>query len=215
VQPETFRSAGEWVVQSALLDLLDRIAPGVILIGASGHAEWMNQAAEQIMNARQDLAIASGRLRFTDRRDDAALQRSINSAMVLPGTDSCVALCTASSGVSLHVFVIAFSRESVRVIAVVLMDPNAVTSGRETLFAQLFDFTPAEARLAASIVAGMTVKETAVSSGREISTLRWHLKQIFAKTRTSRQTELVRLLTTVSFILCDVAPPPPSGGGER
>jgi len=54
--------------------------------------------------------------------------------------------------------------------------------------------TPAEARLAADLADGLTLEESAERSSTQVATARTHLKRIFAKTRTRRQSELVRLL---------------------
>ena len=58
----------------------------------------------------------------------------------------------------------------------------------------LFDLTPAEARVAASLAAGQTVQEAAASSNIQVSTCRSYLERIFYKTGTRQQSQLVALL---------------------
>ena len=62
------------------------------------------------------------------------------------------------------------------------------------LLSTTFDFTPAEARVAAQIASGQVPKEIARDFGLQLNTIRTHLKSIFAKTGTRRQAELVRVL---------------------
>ena len=64
------------------------------------------------------------------------------------------------------------------------------------MLTRLYGLTPAEARLAAALVAGQSLADFA--AGRKITdnTARWTLKQVFAKTDTRRQAELVRRLLT-------------------
>jgi DNA-binding CsgD family transcriptional regulator len=58
----------------------------------------------------------------------------------------------------------------------------------------LFDITPAEARVARGIAAGKTVHDLAVEAGVSAGTIRQHLKSVFSKTGVSRQADLVGIL---------------------
>jgi len=57
-----------------------------------------------------------------------------------------------------------------------------------------FDLTEAQARLALFLANGGTVGEYARTAGVKTSTVRTHLKSVFAKTGVKRQTELAILL---------------------
>ena len=63
----------------------------------------------------------------------------------------------------------------------------------------LFDFTPAEARVARGIAAGKTVHDLAVEAGVSAGTIRQHLKSVFSKTGVSRQADLVGILVGSAF----------------
>jgi len=62
------------------------------------------------------------------------------------------------------------------------------------LLAGLYGLTAAEARVAAALAAGHTLGRIAEASGYTREAARWHLKQIFQKTGTHRQAQLVKLL---------------------
>ena len=47
---------------------------------------------------------------------------------------------------------------------------------------------------------GHTLHEIAIATGRSRGTVRWHLKQIFDKSRISRQVELVQLVQSLSVM---------------
>ncbi|MET3583200.1 DNA-binding CsgD family transcriptional regulator [Mesorhizobium robiniae] len=64
------------------------------------------------------------------------------------------------------------------------------------IFSGLFDLTPAEARLAAALAAGRSVHEAATEIGIAVKSARTYLERIFRKTGTSRQSQLVALLTS-------------------
>ena len=53
--------------------------------------------------------------------------------------------------------------------------------------------TPREAALGSALVEGCTLAEAATALGISIHTARTHLKRLFRKTGTSRQTEFLRL----------------------
>jgi DNA-binding HTH domain-containing proteins len=62
----------------------------------------------------------------------------------------------------------------------------------------LFDLTPAEARVARGIALAQTPETVAANLGISIQTARSHLKRIMQKTGTTRQAELVLLLSGLS-----------------
>ena len=59
-----------------------------------------------------------------------------------------------------------------------------------------FGLTPAEARLALHLVAGETLRSAEVKLSITYETARTHLKNIFNKTGTCRQAELIVVLLT-------------------
>ena len=69
-----------------------------------------------------------------------------------------------------------------------------------------FGLTPAEARLALHLVTGETLRSAAVKLGISYETARTHLKNIFNKTGTCRQTQLIVIILTVLPDCLSVAP---------
>ena len=59
---------------------------------------------------------------------------------------------------------------------------------------QCFGLTTAQAKVAAELASGKTIKQIAFYSGVSVNTVRHHVKAIFAKTGTNRQVELVQVL---------------------
>jgi len=66
------------------------------------------------------------------------------------------------------------------------------------LLQALFDLTPAEARTASQITEGKSIEQISFSGGVAQTTIRTHLKSVFAKTGVQRQAELVSLLSVAS-----------------
>ena len=63
----------------------------------------------------------------------------------------------------------------------------------------LFDLTPSEARLAASLATGLTLKEAAEAGQLQVSTARSYLENVLRKTGTRQQSQLVALLKGSRF----------------
>ena len=74
----------------------------------------------------------------------------------------------------------------------------ALASPDAAMLQQLFDLTPAEARLAAQIATGKSLPQIACADGTSHETLRSRLKAVFVKTRTGRQAELAVLLARLA-----------------
>jgi DNA-binding CsgD family transcriptional regulator len=87
-------------------------------------------------------------------------------------------------------------------VLVSLCEPLAPPAehGRETLtgLSGLFGFTPAEARLAQSLMQGGGLRDAAARAHMSYATARWYLKLLFQKTGCTRQSELTALLARVA-----------------
>jgi DNA-binding CsgD family transcriptional regulator len=79
---------------------------------------------------------------------------------------------------------------------VIVTDPDATPTPTAEALRQLFALTPALSRLAAALAAGKTLAEHADEAQITVGTARTQLKELFARTSTSRQAELVRVLLT-------------------
>ncbi len=82
---------------------------------------------------------------------------------------------------------------SATVVYVGTLDQTGVLD--ERMLRELYGLTPAEARLAIALGRGRGLKELGDEWSVSNETLRTHMKRVLSKTGTSRQSELVRLLT--------------------
>jgi DNA-binding CsgD family transcriptional regulator len=62
-----------------------------------------------------------------------------------------------------------------------------------------YGLTPAEARVALATSSGLGIQEAALRLGLSPNTIKTHLRRVFAKTGTVRQSELTRLMTSISL----------------
>jgi DNA-binding CsgD family transcriptional regulator len=78
-----------------------------------------------------------------------------------------------------------------------IADPGAVPPSRARTLRELYKLTPTESRLADLFLPGQELKQTAEELKLSYESTRFHLKQIFRKTNTTRQAELLRLLLAI------------------
>jgi DNA-binding CsgD family transcriptional regulator/PAS domain-containing protein len=64
----------------------------------------------------------------------------------------------------------------------------------------VFGLTPAETKIAASLAAGLTLQQAAENSAIRINTARWYLEEVFRKTQTNRQGQLIALLARLRML---------------
>ncbi len=85
-------------------------------------------------------------------------------------------------------------------VSILVIDAHSSIRPDINLLREFFSFTPAEARVAASLVMGQSAEEIATEFTTSIQTVRTHIKRILAKTYTARQGELISMiLRTIPF----------------
>ncbi len=189
----------------ALADAIDRFPTGLVLLDAQGHVLRANHAAHQIFERDDGLALHDRRLRAAVPADDAALRRLIEATVD-----------AAAKNHPTESDVLVVSRRSDRRPLPVMASPLRPHSGEPTLadavavlyvadfgggvlrgsgvLRKLYGLTEAESHLVELLCQGSSLEEAAEVRGVTMNTARSQLKQVFAKTHTSRQSELVRLV---------------------
>ena len=186
-------------------ELLDRVPIGAMLVDEHGGVVQTNRHADRILAARDGLRSESGGLRAGRCTDDHRLQRCIGEAAATSaghgtGPGGAFFLPRPSGRPSLHLVVGPLARETPdsllpNALAIVLVsDGEDSRHTSSDLLRQLYGLTPAEAALASLLVDGCSLQEAADARGIGIETARSHLKQVFLKTDTTRQADLIRRL---------------------
>jgi DNA-binding CsgD family transcriptional regulator len=80
-------------------------------------------------------------------------------------------------------------------VLVMIADPNVQPKSRDQLLKGLFGLTPAEARVAMLLVAGLGPKEISEQMDTTQNTVRFQLKVVYRKTGVNRQSQLARLIS--------------------
>lgn len=84
-------------------------------------------------------------------------------------------------------------------VAALVLLPDTVAADVDLgAVAETLGFTRAESQVAVPLASGMTVREVAAATGRGESTVRSHVKHMFAKQGLTRQPDLVRLVRSLA-----------------
>lgn len=92
------------------------------------------------------------------------------------------------------------SRYDANIISISVLCFEKIRDFQPIVFRNIFGFTPAESRLATLLLNGNSVNEAADQLGVRTCTVREQLSSLFAKTGTSRQPELVSMLSRLELI---------------
>jgi DNA-binding CsgD family transcriptional regulator len=82
------------------------------------------------------------------------------------------------------------------VAAIFLADSDAQAKRSPERLRRIYGLTPVEGEVASRIAKGLSLADISEDLATSIHTVRGHLKQLFAKTDTHRQADLVRVLLT-------------------
>ena len=194
-------------VGSSLFKLLDNKNYGIILLDRHGQILEANDFAGALLRRGDALCQRERYLMALDSSNDVRLQNLLKCALpklVRPTTGGSVSIERICTGPSLVLYVSPVnegatdycSRSAAAIVLVV--DPAAEQSTDPELVRDVLGLTRAESTVAVLLASGLTIQDIAVSTGRQESTIRWHMKQIFQKQRITRQAQLVRRVQTLS-----------------
>ncbi|MET8423685.1 helix-turn-helix transcriptional regulator [Nocardia sp. NPDC004860] len=186
------------------LSVLDRHRHGLALVSGCGRVDYANPAALAILRAGDGLRLgAPARLESNDPAVSSRLRRLLAAAAQTGPSNAAARLLIPRDGGRLPLTVSILplcpgSQESPRRAALmVIVDPEREEpGGRETL-RELYGLTRAESQVAFEVLRGSGLASVAEELYISVNTARTHLRQVFAKTGTCRQAELVRLLSCV------------------
>ncbi len=191
------------IERDAALDALDRSATAALVLDQDGRVLYASAEAERLMRECDALRMQQGRLVAANRADSERL-----AALVRRAADTAAGRGAAGGGamaiarqdrLPLTLLVAPFrpARDGFGppfpTAIVFVRDPEAAAPAL-LLLQDLLGLTPGEARIARALAEGASLDEAATALGITINTARTQLKGAFAKTGTSRQSQLVGLV---------------------
>ena len=193
-------------VMVALTYGLELVRHGAMLVAPEGRPQLVNRAAQAILQKKDGISLARTGLIADRAADTRLLHRLLQDAITSPELgeprDSPVTLQRKTARSSLIVRVVPGPgldcwNGTNRTALLKLYDQDQGLVVDERALSSLYGLTRGEAALAARLVQGRSIEEAAAELFVSVHTARTHLKRIFMKTDTHRQTELVvRMLMT-------------------
>jgi DNA-binding CsgD family transcriptional regulator len=199
--------------QRVCMDAIDHLPTGIILLDGRGELVLLNRAAHRILEQNDGLTAAKHGLAASFPGRTKRLQSMIASAAQTArgegfSAGGAIGIPRPSGKRNFAVTVMpasinAFPGDvSLASVVVFLSDPEERAHPAEALFAETYDLTAAESRLAERLMQGETLVGAARRLGVSHNTVRTHLQRIYAKTETSHQGDLIRLLLAGAAHLC-------------
>lgn len=201
--------------QALLRWAVDQAGTGVVLLDATGRVEFHNDAAGSLLAQADGLGLRQGRLSASRPADDASLQDSLRRALAgdggTGGHGGATLRIERPSGLSPYCLSVAPVHcqppppglEPAGAV-VRLSDPERTPELQPAQLRTLFGFTRRESELALALLDGAVLAEAAERLGIAEKTARIHLQGLFRKTRTHRQTDLMRVLWAVPGVSAHV-----------
>jgi DNA-binding CsgD family transcriptional regulator len=187
---------------------LDKLRVGIVLVSRDGKVAFCNRAADQIMDQSDGLSLTrDGRVAASSLASETKLRQAIDSAARILDAGSSAGggmiAVNRPSGRSPYSVLVAPLRPSncgvlAGNIAAVLFisHRDLVEDASPNLLVEALGITRAEARILRHILDGRSIAEASVCMEISIHTARTHLKNIFAKLGFSRQSDLVKHVTS-------------------
>lgn len=207
-----YRLMGTELQLAATLAALDRLAHGILLVDEKRKVFYANAHAERIL-ARGDGLImdtTSDELTCLLPEDTRKLRQAINVAC---GPDLLLER-HFSDAISVqrqrdkHPYVIhisalpienSFSSERSRASAILFVSSaEHIQATSPDALTRFYGLTRREIDLVQALLSGESLRGYSVSRHLSYETARMHLRNVFSKTRTRRQTELLRLLVSIA-----------------
>lgn len=193
-------------VRAALLgadEALNRIAVGVFLLDGDRKVLFRNRRAEDLVKEADGISLSrESLLRGETPQQTQALRDIIDGAIARlsdgqrQGSEA-VALRRSSGKRPLVAIACPLGKGPPKgaepVVGVFVSDPEWRSSDAAQVVAQLYGLSPAETRLALALVRGLRVDEIAEEFGLSRNTVSYTLKNLFRKTETDRQADLISL----------------------
>jgi DNA-binding NarL/FixJ family response regulator len=181
-------------------ETFDRFLIGVVILDRNGEVRLMNKEAERIFAEDDGLTVVQGTIRGASGRQTTRLQECIATAADAETGDEIISFPRVSGGRPYLVLVPSqrLSGQDIdeNVVLLVIDTEQRIKISGETLV-RLYNLTKSETRIALMLIDGKRLDQIAEELDVAQTTVVFHLKNLFRKTDTHRQADLVRVLLSV------------------
>ena len=199
--------AGAGALGASFAQLLDTTGLGIVQLDGRGRIVAANDRARDFLRSGNGLFDEDGFLCARRPENNADLQGLLARARAPfraqgAGGSMIMRRSSALPPLVLHINPVGRQETDLRVwpvaVLVLVIDPASHTRIDPAVAAAALGLTGMESRVAVLLAEGMNVREIAAATGRRESTIRSHVKHMFAKHGLSRQAKLVRLVLSLA-----------------
>ena len=197
-------------LQDAAYGLIEGLPCSVAILNAAGSVAFANKNARNIFKKKDGVQIREQEIFLDNIDENAQLQKTIQNILTkgLPRCPSNVVSMKVSRPSGKPPFFLAVAPVALQQQAfgayIFINDPLGRPLINESYLELKNNLTVSESRVAGYLAQGYDLKEISKILNISYETTRWYLKQIFQKTGTRKQTELIRYLVTDIAMLIDL-----------
>jgi DNA-binding CsgD family transcriptional regulator len=185
---------------SGLLEIMDRLPYGVLLLGAKLEILEASAAARAVLATRAGIHAKNGVLGFTRSIDERDFARRLREDPTRARLDDTIVIHRGTLRPPLSLVVLPLKptqepwlRPAARWL-VLIFDPQTLPPIADQTLRKTFGLSAAEAALARRLASGLTLAQSAAELCISLNTARTQLKSIFSKTGVRTQAQLVRCI---------------------
>jgi DNA-binding CsgD family transcriptional regulator/PAS domain-containing protein len=187
-------------------DRIDQLAAGAISTDKDGRIIETNQAGEQILLVGDGLTMRNGQISARRSFEMAKLARLIADAAAAGGSVPSAGCMLIARGNGRPPYVVRVAPASggltgddlpMAMLVISTPEERLVSQGE---LSELYGLSPVESRIALALARGKRLTELAGEFGVQITTLRSQLSSILTKCEVERQSDLVRLISTIPVV---------------
>jgi DNA-binding CsgD family transcriptional regulator len=204
-----FRFHGYGALQRAEYLVLDRLAVGVVLLAASRRVLYANAAARSHGRDGGPLRLRQAGISVASQPHAQKLGELIRLALLGAPVGTMTIPQTAELSLLTLLVTPLRGRDIERLgdlgmrdaaVLIFIIDPANKHGLPEAWVRDAYGLTTAEAKVALAAGSGLSIPEVAQKLGLSPNTVKTHLRKVFAKTATSRQAELARLMASLAVV---------------
>jgi DNA-binding CsgD family transcriptional regulator len=204
-----FRLGSLGTMRECATELLDRNPAAVLLIDSRKRVVYSNRRAAALCAANDGVRITAHGITLSGKAANQKLQRLITEAVTPISGGAPGSTMQAARPSGKRPYVVFVSPMPVRAralselrpaVCLVITDPSDRRPLTTDRLKAAFGFTEAEARLASLLVAGQSLRSAATTLRITYGTARVRLAELFQKTETRRQGELIGLLLATLMV---------------
>lgn len=184
---------------------LNSLSAGVFLVNRDGKILFMNSSAEDQIKRGHAIALLNNKLMPKDASAALTFAQALNCDNHLVTCSVSIALPDALGGLVATLLPLEKGERqnlggasAPAAFAVFVQDPAFVPPVPGEAFAQLYGLTPSELRVSLAMAPSLSPQEAADNLGLSITTVKTHLQNVFGKTGTNKQSDLMQLLMRAS-----------------